>query len=98
MLFPYLVKAAKSAGKQWYIGEFGTTQPTDRTFTINLLGQLAQVQHGPVLATMWTWEWPSGQPNISVVPGRPGDVAVIEKIKQVNKELQIGAALASVND
>ena len=32
-LFPHLVSAAKAAGKQWYIGEFGTTSPADPTTT-----------------------------------------------------------------
>lgn len=41
-----------------------------------------------MLATMWTWEWPTGQPNISVVPGRQGDMEVIAKIKAVNAQLK----------
>ena len=87
-LFPHLVSAAKAAGKQWYIGEFGTTSPTDRQFTLNLLDQLGGVKDGPVMATMWVWEFTSSQPNISVVPGRQGDVAVIDKIKAVNAALK----------
>ena len=87
-LFPHLVSAAKAAGKQWYIGEFGTTSSTDRQFTLNLLDQLGGVKDGPVMATMWVWEFTSSQPNISVVPGRQGDVAVIDKIKAVNAALK----------
>ncbi len=91
VLFSYLVNAAKRAGKQWYIGEFGTTSPTDRTFTLNLLSELEKVPaaDGPVLATMWVWEFGFSQPNISVSPnnGRKNDQAVIAKIRAVNAAL-----------
>lgn len=91
VLFHYLVTAAKKAGKQWYIGEFGTTSPADRRFTLELLSQLRQVppMEGPVLATMWVWEFGGSQPNISISPsdGRANDQAVIEKIQAANREL-----------
>ena len=88
-LFPFLVRAAKFVGKQWYIGEFGTRSPADRNFTLNLLDQLGTVKHGPVLATMWTWEF-SWQPNITVDPSdaRAGDEAVIQRIRAVNAKMQ----------
>lgn len=88
-LFPHMVRAANAAGKQWYLGEFGTRSPADRNFTLNLLNDLSTITHGPVVATMWTWEF-SWQPNITVNPkdARAGDEAVIQRIQAVNTLLQ----------